>query len=191
MLPLAYLCPISDLLSVRINIGPVFPEMDTVVPNPGGPMAPNPRCLRRDLSSFVLSKWMTTANLLNVTVGDASKSIGAMQTELQGRFPDGFLGMHASGHAAVGGEASDIFTSPNDPSFFLHHAMVDRVYWIWQVLHPTEATEIAGTVTINNNPPSRDTLKTDAITMGPNAVTRPIEQLLNTLGGTPLCYVYL
>lgn len=180
----------NPLYSVQINLGPVRPNMDTLVPSPTGPLGPNPRCIRRDLSSWVFSRWFTAANLLNVTAGPASWSIGSMQAEFQGRFGDGFVGLHTAGHLGVGAEAGDVFSSPNDPSFFLHHAMVDRIYWIWQVLHPFSANDIAGTITINNNPPSRDALKSDLLDLGINAETRPISQLLNTLGGSPLCYVY-
>jgi tyrosinase len=37
--------------------------------------------------------------------------------------------MHAAGHFSIGGDGGDVFSSPNDPAFFLHHAMVDRVWW--------------------------------------------------------------
>jgi hypothetical protein len=30
--------------------------------------------------------------------------------------------------------------------------MIDRIYWIWQVLHPFSAGDIAGTITFNNKP---------------------------------------
>lgn len=68
--------------------------------------------------------------------------------------------------------------------------MVDHLYWIWQALHPEEAATIAGTITILNTPPSRDALLTDEVSLGVNAVNRTIESLLDTLGGTPLCYTY-
>lgn len=91
----------------------------------------------------------------------------------------------------VNGEASDLFSSSNDPTFFLHHAMVDRVYWLWQALHLGEAFNIAGTITILNNPPSRDARLDDVVIQEPNAPNRPISDLLNTIGGSPFCYIYL
>src|SRR4051794_30864747 len=112
------------------------------------PLAWNPRCAKRDLTSYASSTWLTLDNLYNVTLGTASKSIGRFQDELQGRFPDGFLGMHAAGHFAIGGDAGDVFSSPTDPAFFLHHAMIDRVWWLWQALHLNQAKSIAGTITI-------------------------------------------
>jgi hypothetical protein len=42
-----------------------------------------------------------------------------------GRFVEGFLGLHGAGHYSVGGDNSDLYSSPNDPNFFLH-----RLWWI-------------------------------------------------------------
>ncbi|KAF6806351.1 FAD binding domain containing protein [Colletotrichum musicola] len=183
----------GPLVNMTVNLGPVSPGMDGLDANPNGPMAHNPRCLRRDLSVYTASTWHTPENLLNVTIGRASGSIASFQNELQGRFGDGFLGMHAAGHFVASGDASDLFSSPADPSFFLHHAMVDRVYWLWQALHlwGGAAFEIAGTITIQNMPPSRNATKDDVIEMGVLAQDRSIGELLNTIDGSPLCYIYL
>jgi len=53
-------------------------------------------------------------------------------------------GPHNDVHRAVGGfdssgsPAGDMNTSrsPADPIFYLHHAMVDRLWWEWQKGHP-------------------------------------------------------
>lgn len=44
-------------------------------------------------------------------------------------------GLHGRGHMWVGWSMSP-WTSPNDPSFFLHHSNVDRLWAKWQDLHP-------------------------------------------------------
>ncbi|CVK92024.1 related to monophenol monooxygenase (tyrosinase) [Fusarium proliferatum] len=172
------------------NLGPPSPGMDGMVATTT-PLEYNPRCLRRDLGRYAIDKWMTLPNLYNVTLGDASRSIQIMQDEFQGRFPDRFLGLHGAGHFAIGGDSSDLYSSSNEPVFFLHHAMVDRVYWLWQALHPKQARDIAGTITIGNRPPSRDALKADPLNMGINAAEITIDDALDTLGGSPLCYIYL
>lgn len=178
---------------MTVHLGPVAPGMDGLKAStsPDGPLGYNPRCLSRDLSNYTASTWFTAENLLNVTVGDASGSIELFQNELQGRFQDLFLGMHASGHMAVGGEASDLFSSINDPSFWFQHSMVDHVYWIWQALHLDQADTIAGTITILNQPPSRDTSIADIIDVGVNAPPVAIEDVLDTLGQQSLCYIYV
>lgn len=179
--------------SMTVHLGPVFPGIQDILnanPSPDGVLGYNPRCLSRDLSDYTASTYFTMENLLNLTIGAASKRIELFQNELQGDFPDLFLGMHASGHMAVGGEASDLFSSINDPTFWFHHSMVDYVYWIWQALHLNQSDTIAGTITLLNSPPSRDTLKTDPLDLGVNAPITTISQVLDTMGGTPLCYIY-
>ncbi|KAK6063572.1 hypothetical protein SCUP515_12328 [Seiridium cupressi] len=138
------------------------------------------------------SNWLTLPNLLNLTLGSAASSVETFQNDLQGRFSQGFLGLHAAGHFSIGGDAGDLFSSPVDPAFWLHHSMLDRVWWLWQALHLDIADTIAGTITIFNKPPSRNTSLADAIFMGQsNAPARPISDLLNTLGDSPFCYIYL
>ena len=69
--------------------------------------------------------------------------------------------------------------------------MLDRVYWMWQALHLDQANTVAGTLTLNNNPPSRETSLEDLIQTNWLGVgdTR-IGDLTNTLSGGSLCYVY-
>ncbi|KAI0905943.1 hypothetical protein F4823DRAFT_110886 [Ustulina deusta] len=172
-----------------INLGPVDPIQDGMEPAPDA-LGYNPHCLSRDLSAYTASTWLTLGNVLNVTTGAASGSLLLFQNELQGRFTDGFLGLHTAGHGVTGGISGDLFGSPVDPVFFLHHAMLDRVYWIWQALHPFQANTVAGTLTLFNSPPSRDTSVNDTIDLGVNAAPQKIGDLLNTLGGSPLCYIY-
>ncbi|KAI0874785.1 Di-copper centre-containing protein [Hypoxylon argillaceum] len=172
-----------------VNLGPVSPTQDGQVAFPVF-LGYNPRCMSRDLSAFTATNWLTLSNILNITVGAASGSVLLFQNELQGRFTDGFLGLHTAGHGVMGGSSGDIFASPTDPVFFLHHAMLDRVYWLWQALHPAKARTLGGTITLFNTPPSRDTLPTDIIDLGVNGVDLKISDLLDTLGG-PLCYYYL
>ncbi|CAK1367117.1 hypothetical protein CB0940_10441 [Cercospora beticola] len=44
-------------------------------------------------------------------------------------------GPHGAIHSAVGGDLGPA-TSPNDPIFFLHHAQIDRLWWLWQQKDP-------------------------------------------------------
>ncbi|MGI0011147.1 MAG: tyrosinase family protein [Nitrosopumilaceae archaeon] len=53
---------------------------------------------------------------------------------------EGWIGpgqIHNRVHVWVGGSMMAT-TSPNDPVFFLHHCNVDRLWAIWQSMHPTE-----------------------------------------------------
>ncbi|KAI0862673.1 Di-copper centre-containing protein [Xylaria cubensis] len=172
-----------------INLGPVDPIQDGMKPFPDH-LGYNPHCLSRDLSAFTAVNWLTLENIMNVTVGAASQSVLAFQNELQGRFADGFLGLHTAGHGVMGGVSGDLYGSPVDPVFFLHHAMVDRLYWLWQALHPSLARTIEGTLTLFNEPPSRNTSTCDLIDLGVNAPSLKIANVLDTLG-SDLCYIYI
>jgi tyrosinase len=100
--------------------------------------------------------------------------------------------MHGAGHFAIGGDAGDLYSSPNDPVFFLHHAMLDYVWWIWQALHPDQARTIAGTITIGNRPPSRNATVEDVVQMNYlDLEAAKIKDLLSSLDGNPLCYIYV
>lgn len=87
--------------SMTANLGPVAPAMDGLVAV-STPLEYNPRCVRRDLSTLASTTWFTYENLLNATLGAASVSIEALQNEVQGRFGDLFLGLHATGHVGPG-----------------------------------------------------------------------------------------
>jgi tyrosinase len=153
-------------------------------------LAYNPRCAKRDLTNYAATTWLTLNNLANITIGAGSHNILNFQNELQGRFTDGFLGLHAAGHFSIGGDAGDFYSSPNDPAFFLHHAMLDRVYWIWQALHLYQARTVAGSRTLAGTGPqttAEDLIQTNYLNM-PDV---RIKDVLGTLDGSPLCYIYL
>jgi len=44
--------------------------------------------------------------------------------------------IHNGVHVWVGGTMSDIATAAYDPIFWSHHAMIDRVWRLWQLRHP-------------------------------------------------------
>lgn len=107
-------------------------------------------------------------------------------------FQDGYFGVHAAGHFWVGGDpGGDLFTSPGDPYFWLHHAQIDRTWWIWQNQDlANRQNAIAGTNTIFNFPPSADTTLEDTVDLGLNAPPVKIGDVMSTLGGQ-FCYIYL
>lgn len=51
---------------------------------------------------------------------------------------EGFINgpqLHNRVHRWVGGQMGVVPTAPNDPVFFLHHANVDRIWAVWQIVH--------------------------------------------------------
>ncbi|KAM5350402.1 hypothetical protein ACJ41O_006907 [Fusarium nematophilum] len=67
---------------------------------------------------------------------------------VQGGVTTDSQGYHGGGHLGIGGdtgELSDMYSSPGDPIFFLHHANIDRLWDKWQRLDwPTRRSDISG-----------------------------------------------
>jgi tyrosinase len=173
--------------SRTINIGPIRPAMDGYLPVMKNQLDYNPRCQRRDLTIKAAARFTPDA-LFDLLAGDYSQSIGLFQDNLQGPF--GTLSTHGAGHYSMGGDASDVFSSLNDPAFYQHHAMVDRVYWMWQALHPQQANTINGTRTVRNTPPTPNATVDDELNLGVLGPHLPIKLMFDTLGNSPLCYIY-
>ncbi|KAH7067131.1 hypothetical protein FB567DRAFT_256894 [Paraphoma chrysanthemicola] len=175
-----------------VNLGPVAPVLADVSPNPAqSGLGYNPRCLRRDISTFASSGWTKDSDVASLIT--QSLDFLNFSTTMQGDFPNGFLGVHTGGHFTIGGDpGGDLFASPGDPAFFLHHAMIDRVYWTWQNQDLEKRLyALGGTVTLNNMPPSRNTTLDDEIDLGFVGVGKVrIRDVSSTLAG-PLCYVYV
>jgi tyrosinase len=110
---------------------------------------------------------------------------------MQGDFVTGYFGVHAGGHFWVGGDpGGDLYASPGDPYFFLHHAQIDRTWWMWQNQDLKQRQNaIAGTNTFFNFPPSANTTLDDVIELGVNAPAMRIGDAMSTMGGL-FCYTY-
>jgi len=184
--------PFKDM---SVNLGPAnLDTPDGVVMNPEGPFAYSPRCLKRDLTTKINQKYANaSAILLNVV---QPQDINDFQLQMQGKPGSGNIGIHGGGHYSIGGDPGrDFFTSPGDPAFYLHHSMIDRVWWMWQILNPSKRTKgttaIAGTRTFMNQPPSADATIDDIIDLGyTGGAPLKIRDLLSTTEG-PFCYMYL
>lgn len=177
--------------NMTVNLGPVFPTLaEPEVVSTGAGSAYNPRCLKRDISEWVSSQWTTDAN--SSTLITQNPDIYWFQTVMQGDFANGVYGVHTGGHFTFGGDpGGDIFSSPGDPAFWLHHGQIDRTWWIWQNQDiKNRQNAISGTITLNNNPPSRNGTLNDLIDLGVNAPGIPISTAMSTLAG-PFCYIYV
>ncbi|ORX97795.1 hypothetical protein BCR34DRAFT_159763 [Clohesyomyces aquaticus] len=175
-----------------VNLGPVSPGISDVPANPGVfGMGYNPRCLRRDISKAASQGWTKDSDVSDLIKNNPDPYW--FETNMQGDFANGVLGVHTGGHFTIGGDpGGDLFASPGDPAFFLHHAMIDRVYWIWQNqdLKKRQNAGFQATITINNQPPSRNATLDDTFDLGVNAPQITIRDTVNTLAG-PFCYIYL
>ena len=180
--------------NMSVNLGPVSLALpDGVVEvNPEGQFALNPRCLKRDLTDAVNRGYANATSVLNLLL--ESQNIDDFQMRMQGVPGTGDIGVHGGGHYSMGGDPGrDVFTSSGDPAFYLHHANIDRVWWIWQMLSPQDRVNaIAGTRTFLNSPPSEEATLDDFVDYGAAAgPPRQLRELMSTQSNTPFCYVYL
>ncbi|KAL1850709.1 hypothetical protein VTK73DRAFT_9633 [Phialemonium thermophilum] len=168
-----------------VNIGPV---------GSAHPLAYNPRCIKRDLNAQICAKWVSLRNTTDPILN--SKNVEIFQAVLQadGRYAEARnLGMavHGGGHYTISGDpGGDFYFSPLEPGFYLHHGGIDRMHFIWQNLDWENRQTIAGTRTMYNQPPSANATLDDVQDMAPLGGQKTLRELMDTVGGTPFCYVY-
>lgn len=126
--------------------------------------------------------------------------------------PDPFtLDVHAGGHYSnffllpcsapvakpllgVGIDMVDTFASPGDPTFFLHHAQIDRLWTLWQNADlSTRQYALSGTRTYLNWPPSPVGTLDDFIDLGklsPGGRSSKVREFMSTIEGR-FCYEYV
>ncbi|KAL8951513.1 MAG: hypothetical protein Q9222_002516 [Ikaeria aurantiellina] len=105
----------------------------------------NPRCVIRDIST-TFQNYTRPTSVVDLIQGCGDDF--ACFNEVLGTL----YGMHVGGHFTIGGLQNDIFASPGDPMWYLHHSQIDRVWTIWQDLHPEARTyAVSGTGTANNS----------------------------------------
>ncbi|SJK97980.1 uncharacterized protein ARMOST_01236 [Armillaria ostoyae] len=51
-------------------------------------------------------------------------------------------GVHIAGHLGIGGDMGDYVTSPNDPTFWMHHGYIDYLWWKWQGDNKTRINDL-------------------------------------------------
>ncbi|KAF2021979.1 Di-copper centre-containing protein [Aaosphaeria arxii CBS 175.79] len=183
--------PFKDM---TVNLGPLalgLANGSTI--GLGDGLGYNPRCLKRDLTTWINRNFANASSVARVII--KPKDIYDFQMTMQGYPGSGDLGIHGGGHYSMGGDpARDAFVSPGDPLFYLHHAMIDRVWWTWQLLDNekrTGAEGISGTGTFLDTPPSANTTLDTVIDLGFAAgPPQTVRDLLSTTAG-PFCYIYL
>lgn len=175
--------------NLTVNLGPINPAMRGMPSSVPDANTYNSRCLRRDLNAHASVQWHTYANLLNVTMGPvASSNVLLFQTELQGRPPDGFFGV-ALGRAPhhrrrqLGqlhvGRGPAVLVPPCHGRLCLLAVAAP---------HPERAREVMGT-RLARDESAGYTQRSDVLEMGATEQNRVLEDLLDTMGGTPTCYV--
>ncbi|ROW00759.1 hypothetical protein VMCG_06496 [Cytospora schulzeri] len=185
-----------------VNLGPVSLDVPggitlTNPHNDTGIFSWNPRCFRRDLTDYLNKNYANASNVLHALGYDDIATFQLIFQGIQDTVVAGgnTLGVHGGGHFSLGGDpARDLYVSPGDPAFYLHHTMIDRVWWVWQMQDPEPRVwgdnNMAGTNTFMNEPVSADTTLEDWVQYGyATGPPRQIKDLFSTTSG-PFCYVY-
>ncbi|KAK3361474.1 hypothetical protein B0T24DRAFT_562168 [Lasiosphaeria ovina] len=163
----------------QVNLGPV----GFLPVGPDGGYGYNPRCLARDLNP-AFSTCLRPTNVTKLIDG-CGGDLGCFNVELD--IPGG---LHSSGHFQMGGISLDIFASPADPVFWLHHAQIDRLWAIWQGQALRARRDLVwGTSTSNNYPPSDNITLDYPVTFGVFGPSKPVRELVSSIDG-PHCYIY-
>ncbi|KAF1814736.1 Di-copper centre-containing protein [Eremomyces bilateralis CBS 781.70] len=143
-----------------------------------GPMSTvkvgNERCLTRDFQGASAERSATKANIAKTLAIDTYASFRSST--------EGSSGLHNAGHGGM----MDVFSSPNDPLFWMHHTQIDRIWAIWQSQSESRLAEMAGTT---RAPVTLDSM----LWMGFNAPDQPVRTVMDTLnrnGEGFLCYKY-
>lgn len=178
-----------------VHLGPVSPSVDPAPPrNPRSDgYGDNPRCLRRDISNQLSSRYSRTEDIVSLITN--SRDLATFQNVMQGAggfgLGGGGMGVHSAGHFTIAGDpGGDFYTSPNDPAFYTHHAMIDRTWSIWQSQDLANRLQIVSGGTSMMGFGSRQQSLDDLVDLGVMAdkVYR-IRDLVSTVDG-PFCYVY-
>ncbi|KAL2912733.1 hypothetical protein HK105_207725 [Polyrhizophydium stewartii] len=98
-------------------------------------------------------------------------------------------GPHNNVHGGIGGCMALIDMSANDPVFMLHHANIDRMWYIWQNMHLDVWADYGGPNADDSEATQDDRINLFGI--GPTDRNWTVAQVLDTLASTPLCYTYL
>ncbi|KAJ7250586.1 hypothetical protein C8J57DRAFT_1078631, partial [Mycena rebaudengoi] len=96
----------------------------------GPGIIPTNHCLTRAFNNqyFKVLSSAVSANTLK------QPTFESFRIELEGEPHSSRMSLHAGGHFAVGAEMLDSYSSPGDPLFYLHHANLNRIWWMWQQL---------------------------------------------------------
>jgi tyrosinase len=185
--------PFKDM---SVNLGPASLSQPggTTATNPNGPLSYNPRCLKRSLTDEINRAFANASSIVANIL--QPNNVYDFEMQMQGVPGSGSIGVHGGGHYTIGGDpGDDVFVSPGDPIFYLHHGMIDRTWWIWQMLDPKQRVysknAVSGTNTFLNQPPSANTTLQDYVDYGFAAgPPRQLSELMSTVDG-PFCYLYL
>ncbi|KAH7142037.1 hypothetical protein EDB81DRAFT_653224 [Dactylonectria macrodidyma] len=159
---------------------------------PGDNLGYNPRRLKRDVGPALNQIYGNYTTLLELLKKPNFDEYRLLSEGVPGTID---LGPHGGMHFTIGGDpGADLFTSPGDPAFWLHHGMMDRMWALWQASNPNMRKFDLGSgnyshITWDNKPESRRASLDDVLDMGYAGKSATIKDVMDTTSG-PFCYFY-
>ncbi|KAL1627406.1 hypothetical protein SLS54_002331 [Diplodia seriata] len=166
--------------NLTVNLGPL------------SDLSGNPRCLARDFSPYFAGRYLAM-NQTQLTLSQAD--FGWFDRVVEGGPSFDASGVHGGGHYGVGGtygQMGDLYASPTDPIFYMHHANLDRVWWSWQAMDlEARLTDISGPIYLMDydNAQGGNVTLDFPMTLGVNAENVTVGDVMDIKGGV-LCYEY-
>lgn len=106
-----------------------FAGLRVTMVNGPGPAVAGDHCLKRFFDQETATYWLSPQKVdLILAENSYSKMAVTLEGDINPFDPMPLLGLHSAGHTSVGGDLGDMFTSPADPLFWLHHANLDRIW---------------------------------------------------------------
>ncbi|TLS30417.1 hypothetical protein PpBr36_02328 [Pyricularia pennisetigena] len=174
-----------------ILLGPVG-TIEGVPAGPNNGLGENPRSWKRDVGPGVNMRFANYTTVLNLLT---APDIDSFRNVSEGGKGTSEIGPHGGGHYTIGGDpGGDVFTSPNDPAFYVHHGQMDRVWFLWQEQDRANRLHDLGKglyahQTWWNEPASNLTSPDEIIDLGYAGGKIAIKDVADTTSG-PFCYIY-
>lgn len=123
---------------------------------------PASRCLSRNFDPAHAARLLNQRRVNDaLDAPDITTFRGLFDPIVVGRNGDG---LHAGGHAAIGGTMLQLFTAPGDPMFYLLHCQLDRLWDTWQRRNPKERIMLGGKDLVSGTKTALDTPQSAAAT---------------------------
>lgn len=171
-----------------------LPDLDSAPADvfPPHAFAYTPRCLTRNLNNYIAQSFTSQCDVDRLL---SSPNISTLQHNMDvSVWPDlrraGIMGPHAAAHMQLGRAMDDFWTAPQEPAFMLHHAMVDRVWTLWQAQDPENRQyALNGTSTMLNPPDTPEVDLDTQVTWGSLGENKTLLELMST-EAYEFCYEY-
>ncbi|UPK93034.1 hypothetical protein LCI18_003969 [Fusarium solani-melongenae] len=166
--------------------------------------AKNPRCLTRAISEGLFNMSSSWDDIYPPTM--SRRSFVQLQAFIDGLdfIPDedkvetgALVNPHTLGHSVIGGDIMNLYSSPNDPIFWVHHTQLDYLWSLWQTAGKARLTDVGGARTLDGFGPSGDQVEPTTLDtplwMGFINDDVPVKAVMDTInrdGEGVLCYEY-